>query len=595
MIATIFTSLFSGVSIPAKEILTRQKESFSPVGDLFAPFFDVVFYGPSKETGEIAALEEQSAIAAEAGFADLAAEGRARAAKLRAQLANNNAALSDNSKIGSSNLALRSVGGSLTNYSPAAANSALAELTNYRANLQITMVSAAALQATLTLSPPYEAAIQIVDEMLIKFGSLMEIQWGYLSIDGSGAPAVSDKGLFRITQPRIKFGQQTQVTIGGFDILSGSLSTSDTRCQWLREKHPCDLDIVREIVQKRLGKGADIDDTLVSNDSPIRKRKSGMGITQSDDDWTFFRRLLRQNNCGFWQFPGKIVHLYDEARVNNAQPKYRLMWYGQPQNDKDIPMIAFETNPIMSLFAGNKGARGQRTLCRDPEVKKVEKTDKDPSQTGTTQVGECKTATSEAAHSKDGIQTSDGNIAVFAELDKACTSGRFFTQPCRRPNQTEEIERENYENRALFNTRATATCPGVPGLIPQQICTVEGVGNTFGGPYRIIKATHDIGQGGYTVKVDLIRSADSGTKSGGGSASTDECNTKQVDSDAKTDAVLVEPMVITDETSTERGCIESNEQAQARSNADAIRAQAARNDAAGGPGVAPPANFGGPI
>jgi len=580
--------------VPDKHTLDRQKDDFSPTGDLFAPFFDVVFYSPMDESGEeITQLEDRAAQLGAVPGAQAAAAGlRAQAAALRAVQAQN-LARGTTTPLGPSKLSVRSVGGGLQSYSPAGETTELAELANFRANLQVTMLSAAALQATLTLSPTYEAAIKIIDHKLIRFGSIMELQWGYLALDGSGKPAISDRGLFRITQPAIKFGKQVSITIGGFDILSSSLKTSDTRCQWLRSKYPCDLDIIREIVKKRTASGITLNDKGISNTSSLRKRKSGTGVTQADDDWTFFRRIVRQNDCAFDQ-TGSEITLKEEKEIDIQKPKYRLLWFKQPVNQFDVPMITFETNPIMSLFAGEPGARGQRTLCRDSETKKKTVINMDPGKTGTPQVGQCNTNTTEAAHKKDVVKTSQGTVGTFAKLDAACTSGRFFTQPCRRPNQVEETKRENNEIRRFFNTRASATCPGVPGLLPQQVVEVHDVGKTFSGNYRVMKVVHNIGKG-YTVKLDLLRAAASGVQDAGEPASPDKKNTKKTDENAPV-GTPVTPVLEGKATDTSRGgCVDQTKtdalQAKAdaarRKAADKAKADAAGAEAMGGPVVEP--------
>jgi hypothetical protein len=501
--------------VPAERSLPREDPNFSPVGDLFAPFFDVVFYSSTTEAGEV-----------EPEVDPFDFEGSIAAAIQQAQ---QTAALGNTAAIGSSTIALRSVGGGLQSYSPEGPESEIGQLINYRSNLEITMLSAASLQATLTLTPPYEAALAIIDNQLIKFGSLMEVQWGYLALDGSGTPAVSDKGLFRITQPSIKFGAQVSVTIGGFDILSSSLQTTETRCQWLREKYPTDLDIVNEIIKKRAGAGTKLDDARVKLESPLRKRKAGEGITQTDDDWTFFRRILRQNDVSFIQLGSTIV-LEDEERISIAEPKYRLFWYGQVQNEYDVPMTSFETNPIASLFATAPGVRGQRTISRDADTGAITATTKDPGKTGVPQTGAANTQTTNEGFKTAGTQTSEGTIAPFAPLGDA-SSGRFVTQPARRPNQEEENERENRELRRFFNTRASAVCPGVPGILPQQVVEVRNVGETFSGNYRVMKVVHNIGAG-YTMKLDLLRSASSGTAGQGDPASSDKANIAATDPDA---------------------------------------------------------------
>ena len=504
--------------IPPKQTLQRQGDSFSPVNDLFAPFFDVVFYKPVS-----LGVDVQPSFGVDSLLASALSPGQG-VTPFEGVSPGDITGLVP----GASRLALRSVGGGLQSFDPEGdPNSPLGQLVNYRANLQVSMLSAAALQATLTLTPPYADALKIVDHQLIKFGSLMELQWGYLATDGSGKPAISDKGLFRITQPSIKFGREVSITIGGFDILSGAMSTTDTRCCWSREKYECDLKILQEIIKTRSPSGLNLNDSAIPSKSSLRKRKKAP-VIQADDDWTFFRRICRQNDVSFQQI-GKDVILKDEPEIDGVAPKYNLLWYAQPGGDKDIPMISFETNPIMGYFA-MPGSRGQRTICRDRETGKLEVVNKEPSKTEVQQIGGKGSDASEDGHCKDPVKTSEGDIASFAAMDASCTSGRIYTQPCNRPNQKEEIEKENRSVRRYHNTRASAVCPGVPGLIPQQSVCVVNVGETFSGNYRVMKVIHNIGAG-YTMKIDLLRSASTAAKSGSEN-STDPPNVECVDATA---------------------------------------------------------------
>ena len=518
-------------NIPQETVQPRAGDSFSPPGDYFAPFFDVVFYAPSALQGTIEVIEDQLRISPPgqraAIFQNLASLREAEAGF--ASTLKSPIDIVGKESLGASRLGLRSVGGGIQNYDPAGPDSPLGQLVNYRANLQVTMLSAAALSATLTLTPPYEDALRIIDSQVIKFGSLMEVQWGYLSTDGSATPAISDKGLFRITQPSIKFGREVSITIGGFDILSGALSTQDVRCCWPRSAYPCDLAILRALIKKRgPGNTQLVDNPGVTSTSTLRKNKTE-DVVQADDDWTFFRRLCRQNDVTFIQ-SGNTVTLSDEHRIDIAKPKYRLTWFMQPEGKLDIPMISFETNPIMGYFAG-PGSRGQKTYCRNATTGDIEILSRDPSNTGVVQIGEKASDATNAGHNTTRIKTaSAGDIAAFAELNEECASGKIYTQPCNRPNQTEETERANREVRRYHNTRATATVPGVPGLIPQQICEVINVGDVFSGCYRVMKTIHTIGAG-YTVKVDLIRASSTGVKDGT-AATRDRANCEPLDPDA---------------------------------------------------------------
>jgi hypothetical protein len=534
----------SEFNLAKSEQPARSDPNFSPVNDLFAPFFDAVFYRPSETQGIVENPQEQAQISP---FVDsIFAEETSSAFDSVADIAARQG-------IGGSTIQLRSVGGGLQTFDQAGPDSPLGQLVNYRANLQVTMLSAAALQATITLTPPYEDALRIIDSQAIKFGSLMELQWGYLSTDGAGKPAISDKGLFRITQPSIKFGREITITIGGFDILSSALSAADVRCCWPRATYECDLKILQDLIKKRAPDGIKLNTANVGDESPLRKKKE-RDVIQSDSDWTFFRRLCRQNDVAFSQV-GSDIFLRDESRIDIAKPKYRLMWYTQPQNKFDIPMITFETNPIMGYFA-MEGSRGQKTFCRDGDTGKIETIDNDPADTGVPQVGEAASDATKKGFKADTMQVGDGtSVAAFKDLDDVCASGLIYTQPCKRPNQKEETARENREVRRFHNTRATAVVPGVPGLIPQQLCEIVNVGKVFGGCYRIMKTIHTIGTG-YTVKVDMIRASSTGTKDGT-AATSDRANCQPVDNNQQGGA-FVGPVPGDDATASASDCTSDN-------------------------------------
>ena len=504
----------------------KREDDFMPVGDLYAPFFDVAFYAPIKPEGQAVVNVAAGNLEAAARLLDRipGGLGAPRAARLRERIDElrgaGPASVAATEELGAGRLSLRSVGGGIRSYDPAGPNSAVSQLVNYRAQLQITQLSAAALQATLTLNPPYEEALRIVDNRLIRFGSLMEIQWGYLNLQG-GKPVISQKGLFTITQPSLKFGKQITVTIGGFDVLSSSLRSSDTRCQWKREQYPCDLNILQKIASTR-APSLVLDFSKVSPNSRLRKRKTN-AVIQADDDWIFFRRLCRQNDVHFTS-DHEFIKLEDRERLDAAPSKYRLTWFMDPENANDIPMMSFETNPHFGYFA-NQGARGQVTYCRDPDTGDIRAERRRPDRRGRVNIGSGKSDGGPRGFTEDRTRTSEGDVAPFAPIDEACSSGRVYLNTCKRPNLDEEIERENDMTARNFNTKASAICPGHPGLTPQQIVCVANVGKVFSGNYRVMKVTHTIGKG-YVMNIDLLRTSSTSDTKDGTPDTTGRDNTK---------------------------------------------------------------------
>lgn len=505
----------TGFSIPPKERPRPAATGDGSVGNLYAPFFDVVFYSFEKQLGRDEDVEAN-----------------------RKEVAAN--------PIGESRILLRSRGGDVVEFG---VDGDLVNIRNFRSSLTIEGVSAGAYSATLTLTPPFLDGIDLIDRRLIKLGGLMEIQWGYLGVNGG--PVISDKGIFTIRQPSIRFGQQIQIQINGVDLFSFSAKSLEARIIWPREHFKTDLDVLRTLTKKILGDEKRLNaksieaaaararameqarqavaavspGVTISSDIPkIPKlvREKDENLVQTEPNWTFFRRICNANDVTFNQVGNEVV-LHEMSRADLFTPKYRLVWWMQPQTDVDIPMMSFETNPVRGYFA-QPGVRGLKRYTVDPDTGVLVVTEHLPETTAGP--GPNRSEAQEAGHPKDVIQLPDGSVKPFSDPEEG-EAGRNITTPSERPNEEDEVEEEARFLARESNTKATATCVGVPGLLPQMIVRVEGVGRTFGGNYRVKKVTHEIGAG-YIMKLDLIRTASTGDDRDSTPATKGKGNTKTV-------------------------------------------------------------------
>lgn len=499
------------------EIIIPQNENKRPggpksldAGNFFAPFFTFAIYRPSKTTGFVEDLRKPS--------------GGAGAGDTETVVSNNTVTESlQKRETGLANIKVTSVSGQVTSFTP---DSEISELKNFFSHLSIEMISSNVAKATVVLTAPYSEAIKIIDNRLIEFSSIMEIQWGYLNGAG-GEPLLSDKGFFTIVQPSVAFGKEIVIRITGYDIFSKSAQSLTERKVWDRSKYPCDLSIIKAIVKDK-AKGHRINAEGVKQDSTLRKRKP-IAFEQTVDDWSQFRRILRSNNISFYT-KEKTIFLQDDEYVDTKEPMFRLLWYKQIEDNRDIPMIDFESNAIPSLFA-KQGSRGIKTLRHDTATDNVNVRSDVPENSGAF-VGEKRSVAQENGFLKDVVSTAAGDFAPFsnptapkhdqgpvtapkplsAEEAASFVGGRIITQASNMVNADESARQEIRGVRYDANTQATATIPGHPALYPLVIVAVDGVGQLFGGNYRVIKVVHDLGRGGYTTKLELIRGASTGDK-----------------------------------------------------------------------------------
>lgn len=492
------------------------------VGNFFAPFFDVVFYRQVEEPGIVQAVPAEvngaDTINAVLGLQKSVYDNNLAGAKSAADFGLN-------ATIGASRVKLTNAGGNSTLFEP---DSELADLRNFKSSLTIEARASTAVKATLVFQPPYLEGLKIVDNQLIKFGSLMEIQWGYLNADG-GEPVLSNKGLFGIVQPSVKLSNQFSIEINGWDLLYMSSSSVDRRFSWPREQYDTDLKIVEKLNSLSVGESYRLNTDMVSIESPLRQKKEGETVVQTTDDFSFFKELLAANDVEY-RIDGNIVRLFDAGRADQQEPAYSLLWYKQPEKNTDIPMITFETNSIASLFAG-QGSRGFWFMSQDMDSNTTERQEVKPEDTGVSQTGSKALGTQEAGHPKGTVRTSEANVKPYSMPDDSSATGQVHVQPRDTPNRDTKADRKGREVRRLCNTTASATIPGHPGIVPLTIVNVfgdesAGVGRTFGGNYRVMKAIHEIGQG-YVTKIELLRASTSGDDRATEEKSSDKTNTNK--------------------------------------------------------------------
>lgn len=367
-------------------------------------------------------------------------------------------------------------------------------------------VSSSAYKATVTLAPPYDDAYYILENQIIKFGSVMEIQWGYR---GNGGEEISSPvHLFRITQPKCQFGQSTTITLEGRDLYTVTAETRKCAMSWKREQYKTDLEILRAILSS-LGNRYTLDDSSIPAESSLRKPGEGTGYEQKESYSRFFKRICDKHNVG-WIVRDTSLVLFDEDKIASQPAAYTLLWRRSPSsggggdNGYEIPIKEITINPLLTLFAGVPAAKGTITSKTNldkntTEQKKVDDTNAPgrSSPTGSRQTGTgTQPAPPTAVDSKAGAVVPDPPLPD-------CATGDHYTATTREPNADGRTKSEVTRTSQLANTTANVVIPGHPAVHPQMIVYVAGLPKVFSGNYLIRKAKHTLGAG-YTCELELF-------------------------------------------------------------------------------------------
>lgn len=426
--------------------------------------------------------------------------------------------------------------------------------------------------ATLVLEPPYYEAIHIVEAQVVQRDSIMSCQWGYLP-GGPGAKAiVSRMHHFTLTKtPAMSVsGTDVTVTIMGIDAFSNAAMRREDRTAYARNKSAYNklLKAAKAKTEhsgtRKSGGGADAEDHhmqkgLFENDLKILEHlvaKVGMTINtslvpkgarllqnrpldgetedileQNELDWTFFLKLCAENTCGFFT-EGGVVYVVDEDFVTVQQTSYRLLLMRQPETDRDIPMLEFSVNDVLEeLFSSPEGAE-IRGVSGDLDTGTVTDLTLDPAKMSAKEfLGKKTNAGREGLASGRSIKLSDGITLIPNPAFTASETGRHMPVPHDKTNREESVAQEARRGALVANTKATATIPGVPSLIPHMLVEVAaGFPLTFDGPYKVMQATHRIGGDGYSTQLELLRDTTSSSAEGEGETPATGGNTPDAQS-----------------------------------------------------------------
>lgn len=409
---------------------------------------------------------------------------------------------------------------------------------SYVTNLTVTSEGNSVNFLELTMEPPFDDAIKIIDQRVIQFNSIVVAEWGWSSADGTER-ITSEKHYFTISQPpQLQMSNENvSITLTGIDLFGYSAMKRETYREYNRVKaskdgvvYDTDFKILESIAAKnklRLNTTLAPQSIVTTQQGPFGPTVTSVrptllpiflkkpndtdkaeSVEQYEKDWLFFRRVCDMNRLDFFTL-GNVVYLADQniARIRNYT--YRFVFRNQPNGPRDIPMYSFNTSALPQLFFPGE-SKELRQKHTDEDAQATVTNVRDPSKMPDHEIVGERSAigTSEA----DGrtINISDDVQIIPVAAFKEDETGKQISVPSGAPNRDEHTKRLAREGSLLAGQNADAEIPGVPGLTPMQLVRVEGVGKVFSGPYLVMKVTHKLSTDGYVCSVSLLREATTG-------------------------------------------------------------------------------------
>lgn len=413
---------------------------------------------------------------------------------------------------------------------------------SYATKLTLTNKGGGATMVELVLEPPFEDALFITENRLLQFNSLMVIEWGWSS-DSRQNAIISDKHVFVILQPKLDMkGTEISITITGIDLFSYSSTKRETRTVFNRTKpsedgttYTSDYMILDSIAKKNnmrlntsLAPIVSVTTTpgpfgaplvkVTPTDLPIHQKKpkdkdDATSIEQYEKDYQFFSRICEMNRCDFFVI-GDTIFIVDQNIARVQKIAYRLVFWNQPQEANDIPVLSFSTQSIPALFfpAESKEVT-HKTVDEDSQTTNSRKID--PQTASNFEAMGPRGAGGKAEADGRTIRISEDISVIPNPAFKTNETGKMVSTPGGKANDQEHVERLARDANSLCNTNAEATIPGVPNIVPMQVVRVEGVGKVFSGAYIVTQVVHRLTTDGYECDLSLIRESSTGDEAAG--------------------------------------------------------------------------------
>jgi len=354
------------------------------------------------------------------------------------------------------------------------------------------------LKAVLT--PPYAAAMRILDSRLVEWVSnTLEVQFGYTG--GSSQAVLSPVYTGVIIKPEIEFGEYVTITLNGQGVAGFSTARANSNIKSKANSKIRRIDLIQQILD-----GADpknkrklkADPSRVKAGSAARKLlDEKITYTQSGEDLFALWKLVTDCQCWYYITGGSLIILpRAETMKEVASKKFMYMDFRSGQIGPDVgvyPILTLTSPTSHQYLPGSM--RGFVTQDVDPKTRKPETRVIDDKKAHTPRVG-----------------GGGGDIKPSPTLPgadpKSGAGATRMTVPIESKEGEEAIQAEYQRQQGMCGVQLEINSLGVPDLVPGETVYVGGISKKrIDGLYSTMKLTHSYGTGGASTSFTCVSNA----------------------------------------------------------------------------------------
>ncbi len=372
----------------------------------------------------------------------------------------------------------------------------------YVTQVSVTINLADLPQISITLNPPYEEAVKILDSTFVEWGrSLIEVQFGYT---GGGQNVLSPVYTGLMLQPDISLGDDPTITLKGQGALS--LKTDERNVTMTAQSR---LEVIRALM---LGNGVggsrkltlDADEALADSDSKVLLQEVLPAFsTGHRTDWDLITEQCRIARC--WPLVlddtlklvprrSRLTGLATKIFALREMPEGRIGYQPEAKKTPVFPILSFSTPSTAIYYPGvlkGLSSGGIKSSTREAQHNFYDATTSNPSYVGAGGAGlkaDPKTPgvtnTTNTAEGKDGAPLFYENIEHPASKDK--------------------LKAEYDALTSNLGIKVEITTLGCPDLLPGTVVALRGLGKRIseGGNFGIFSVTHTLGGDGYQTSFE---------------------------------------------------------------------------------------------